>query len=81
MGEISSEFTGISAQPSETHLPTVEFSEQYVSSMLQSWQSCETKPTSYSKAISVSPSESEVTSSTSPSPRSEYYRLMYACLQ
>ncbi|EYB86529.1 hypothetical protein Y032_0277g1117 [Ancylostoma ceylanicum] len=67
--------------PSESSLPSLELPEQYVPSLVQSWQPCSTRPASYSKVVSLSPNESESTSSSSMSPRSEYYRLMYACLQ
>ncbi|KAL6728080.1 hypothetical protein Aduo_009889 [Ancylostoma duodenale] len=79
MNDLSNDFGG-ATMPSESSLPSLELPEQYVPSLVQSWQ-CGPRPASYSKVVSLSPNESESTSSSSMSPRSEYYRLMYACLQ
>ncbi|CAJ0599120.1 unnamed protein product [Cylicocyclus nassatus] len=80
MTELSNNCNAIQTASQIPH-STSEFGEQHVSSAVPSRHACDAKASSYAKAVSLSPNESEVTSSTSPSPRSEYYRLMYACLQ
>ncbi|RCN33165.1 hypothetical protein ANCCAN_21005, partial [Ancylostoma caninum] len=80
MNDLSNDFGG-TTMPSESNLSSLELPEQYVPSLVQSWQSCGPRTASYGKVVSLSPNEGESTSSSSMSPRSEYYRLMYACLQ